>query len=111
MKKGKAFCPWCELSWVQDDICGVYCTAGFDNADGNCKHYSEYIEEDERMGDAMAFKTNVVKVPWRVTTREFKGYHEKDYIIMAESEETAKMQVPAEEEVLLVERIGGGDGK
>lgn len=57
----------------------------------------------------MGFKTNVVKRSWRVITQEFHGFRQKDYIVFAESEETAKLQVPAEEEVVRVEEIGGDD--
>ena len=51
------------------------------------------------------FRANVVKTCWKVTT--LKGYHRKDYLVWAESKETAKMQVPAEEEVVSVEKLDG----
>ena len=50
-------------------------------------------------------RTNVVKTCWKVVT--MKGYHRKDYLVWAESKETAKMQVPAEEEVVSVEKLDG----
>lgn len=58
----------------------------------------------------MAFKANVVKVCWHVETMEKNGYHKHSYIIMAESEETAKLQVPEREEIISVTKMdGGGD--
>lgn len=59
----------------------------------------------------MAFKTNVVKVDWQVKTREKNSFREKVYLVTAESEETARIQVPEEETVVSVTRLdGGGDG-
>lgn len=58
----------------------------------------------------MAFKANVVKTCWKVITKERDGYRKKDYLIWAESEETARLQVPETEEVLSVEHLDGGGG-
>lgn len=56
-------------------------------------------------GENMALKTNVVKVSWRIVALD--GKHRRDYIVEAESEETAKLKVPEEYEILSVERLDG----
>lgn len=53
------------------------------------------------------FLTNVVKSTWKVVTKDRNGYHKKEYLIQAESEEKAKMQIPALEEILSVKRLDG----
>lgn len=55
----------------------------------------------------MAIKTNVVRTSWKVVTKEVGGYHKKEYLVMAESEETARLKVPKDEEVLSVTPIDG----
>lgn len=58
-------------------------------------------------GENVAFKTNVVKQMWRVSTRT--GYHQKDYLVMAESKEKAMLMVPVEAEIVSVEPILDGE--
>ena len=53
------------------------------------------------------FLTNVVKSTWKVVAKERNGFKTKEYLIQAESEETAKMQIPALEEIVLIERMDG----
>lgn len=58
----------------------------------------------------MAFKTNVVKTNWEVRARQKEGFRTKVFLVLAESEETAKQQVPEEYEAVDVRRIDGKDG-
>lgn len=94
-------CAWCYYARQREDICSTYCTGGLKNKDGECDRFLDYqnVKGDEKV----AFKTNVVKRPWRVSTRT--GYHQKDYIVMAESKENAILQVPVEAEIVFVELI------
>lgn len=55
----------------------------------------------------MAFKCNVVKINWRVSTIVKGTNNMRDYIISAESEEAAKLKVPEDEEIVRVERLDG----
>lgn len=55
-------------------------------------------------------KTNVVKRDWKVVTKDRKSGHKRMTLIKAESEETARLQIPDGEETLSVEPMGGGDG-
>ena len=55
----------------------------------------------------MAFKTNVIKTSWEVITQERGGYHRKTYLVQAESEEKAKLQVPEDEDVVSVTKLDG----
>lgn len=55
----------------------------------------------------MAFKTNVVKANWRISTIVKGTNHRRDYILSAESEEAAKLKVPEDEEIVRVERLDG----
>ncbi len=58
----------------------------------------------------MAFKTNVVKTNWEVIAQEKGSYRRSTYLISAESEEKAKMQIPEGFEVVSVKRlVEGGD--
>lgn len=98
-------CAWCYYSRMRTDICGIYCTGGFSNDNGECDKFLDY--EETKGDEKVAFKTNVVKRPWRVSTRT--GYHQKDYIVMAESKETAMLQVPVEAEIVSVEPIYDGE--
>lgn len=58
----------------------------------------------------MAFKTNVVKANWRVSTIVKGTNYRRDYILSAESEEAAKLKVPEDEEIVRVERLDGDGG-
>ena len=62
---------------------------------------------DNERSDDMAFKTNVIKTSWEVITQERGGYHRKTYLVQAESEEKAKLQVPEDEDVVSVTRLDG----
>ena len=39
MNDGKHICPWCYFGRPKKDICGVYCTGGFENPDGTCRRF------------------------------------------------------------------------
>lgn len=38
-------CAWCYYSRMRKDICGIYCTGGFQNPDGTCNHFQDYQEQ------------------------------------------------------------------
>lgn len=98
-------CAWCWYARQREDICGIYCTGGLKSEDGECDKFLDY--EEVKRGEKVAFKTNVVKRPWRVSTRT--GYHQKDYIVMAESKTAAILKVPVESEIVSVEPIYNGE--
>lgn len=98
-------CAWCSHAGQLEDICGIYCRIGLSNPDNNCSQFLCAYEEEG--SEKVAFKTNVVKRPWRVSTRT--GYHQKDYIVMAESKGNAMLQVPVEAEIVSVEPIYDGE--
>lgn len=108
-KKGESVCAWCWFARTRRDICGVYCTGGFHNEDGDCEMFLDYFEERKKRRNAM-LKTNVVKRDWKVVTKDRKSGHKRMTLIKAESEETARLQIPDGEEILSVEQMGGGDG-
>ena len=58
----------------------------------------------------MAFKTNVVKTNWEVRAKQKDGFRTKVFLVLAESKETAKQQIPEEYEAVDVRRIDGKDG-
>lgn len=58
----------------------------------------------------MAFKTNVVKTNWQVRAREIGSFRQRVYLVLAESEEKAKLQVQDGWEVLDVRKIDGEGG-
>lgn len=39
MKKDKRICAWCYYARMRKDICGIYCTGGFENPDGTCDYF------------------------------------------------------------------------
>lgn len=43
-------CVSCHYARMRDDICGIYCTGGFVERDGKCKHYKDCEEEWEETG-------------------------------------------------------------
>lgn len=104
-----AVCPWCWYARTKADICGVYCTGGFQNKDGSCERFLDYYEEKKRRRK-MAFKTNVVKAQWEVVTLSDNGVHRMIYLVAAESEEKAKLQVPQDEKVISVKKLDGEGG-
>lgn len=101
----RAVCPWCVFALDREDVCGVACEIGGENPEGGCRNFVDYLEWKERGELAVAFKTNVVRVPWRVVTLE--GKRRKDYLVEAESEEAARLKVPEGESVVSVERLDG----
>lgn len=44
MADQKAICAWCYYARMRRNICGIYCTGGFTNADGTCDHFKDYLE-------------------------------------------------------------------
>ena len=40
-------CVFCHYARMRDDICGIYCTGGFVESDGKCRHYKDCEEELE----------------------------------------------------------------
>ena len=39
MKEEKKICAWCWYARMKREICGIYCTGGFENPDGSCDHF------------------------------------------------------------------------
>jgi len=39
LKEEKKICAWCWYARMKRDICGIYCTGGFENPDGSCDHF------------------------------------------------------------------------
>lgn len=50
MADGKTPCAWCYFARMKRDICGIYCTGGFENPDGTCDHFKDYqqVKKDRR---------------------------------------------------------------
>lgn len=42
-------CVSCHYARMRDDVCGIYCTGGFVESNGKCKHYKDCEEEWEEM--------------------------------------------------------------
>jgi hypothetical protein len=42
MKKKPNPCVLCDYARMRRDICGIYCTGGFQKPDGACDHFQEY---------------------------------------------------------------------
>ena len=42
-------CAWCYYARMRTDICGIYCTGGFSNPDGQCEHFKDYDEWKGRL--------------------------------------------------------------
>ena len=49
-KSKRAVCPWCWYARDREDICGVYCTGGFENEDGTCDRFVDCFEMEELNG-------------------------------------------------------------
>lgn len=43
-------CVSCHYARMRDDVCGIYCTGGFVESNGKCKHYKDCEEEWEETG-------------------------------------------------------------
>lgn len=52
----KKICAWCYYARMKTDICGIYCTGGFENPDGTCDHFRDsregLPEHEQKMGEA-----------------------------------------------------------
>ena len=44
----KKICAWCFYARMKKDICGIYCTGGFENPDGTCDHFRDSHERRKR---------------------------------------------------------------
>ena len=42
-------CVFCYYARMKRDICGIYCTGGFENPDGTCEHFKDYHEHKKKM--------------------------------------------------------------
>lgn len=42
--ENEKICAWCCYARMRTDICGIYCTGGFENPDGTCDHFKDYWE-------------------------------------------------------------------
>ena len=40
--KQESVCAWCYYARMRRDICGTYCTGGFENSDGTCDHFVDW---------------------------------------------------------------------
>lgn len=45
---GEKICPWCWYARMKTDICGIYCTGGFVNPEGNCDHFLSTADGKKR---------------------------------------------------------------
>lgn len=43
-------CVSCHYARMRDDVCGIYCTGGFVESNGKCKHYKDCEEAWEETG-------------------------------------------------------------
>lgn len=43
-------CVLCHYARMREDICGIYCTGGFVEQDGTCRHFVP-VEEEEQEGE------------------------------------------------------------
>lgn len=43
-------CVLCHYARMREDICGIYCTGGFIEQDGTCRHFVP-VEEEEQEGE------------------------------------------------------------
>ena len=41
MTEMKKICAWCYYARMREDVCGIYCTGGFENADGTCDRFRD----------------------------------------------------------------------
>lgn len=46
-------CVSCHYARMRDDVCGIYCTGGFVESNGKCRHYKDCEEEQEETGGGM----------------------------------------------------------
>ena len=44
----KKICAWCYYARMRRDICGIYCTGGFENPDGSCDHFLDSKKKPEK---------------------------------------------------------------
>lgn len=49
MENTKSICAWCYFSRMRKDICGIYCTGGFENPDGTCNHFKDYQQHKREL--------------------------------------------------------------
>lgn len=49
MESKKKICAWCYFARMRRDICGIYCTGGFENLDGTCEYFKDYQEHKRQL--------------------------------------------------------------
>jgi len=54
-------CVFCHYARMRDDICGIYCTGGFVESNGKCKHYKDCEESLKGEEQAAANAVPVVR--------------------------------------------------
>ena len=66
-------CCHCYYARVRKDICGIYCTSGFENPDGTCEHYRHYkdrppkkVKMPDIVRDVEAYRNATVIVSQRL---------------------------------------------
>ena len=42
-------CVFCHYARMKRDICGIYCTGGFENPDGTCNFFKDYQEHKKEI--------------------------------------------------------------
>lgn len=47
MSEEKHICIFCRYAGMRRDICGIYCTGGFENAEGMCNYFKPYERKTE----------------------------------------------------------------
>lgn len=75
----------------------------------NVRKRQNKLRKQKESENRNMFLTNVVKSTWKVVTKERNGFRAKEYLIQAESEEKARMSIPATEEVVSAKKMDGGD--
>lgn len=51
MTEEKKICAWCWHARMKRDICGIYCTGGFENPDGTCDHFLDSKNNNKALPD------------------------------------------------------------
>lgn len=51
MDSMKNLCAFCHYSRMRTEICGIYCTGGFTNDDGDCDKFIDYTDAKDRQSN------------------------------------------------------------
>ena len=56
----KSVCAWCYFARMRRDVCGTYCTGGFENKDGSCDKFKSWQEHKKELREKRKQRINVV---------------------------------------------------